>query len=117
MPPLGAELIRKPMLRTTEAVWIERSASAVWPWLIQMGQDRGGLCSYELLQNSIALHHRNADRIHSQWQHLTPGDLLRLAPKEWLALRDELTLSSADVIEVQAVVLCGATPESPWPAV
>jgi hypothetical protein len=113
----GDELIRKPMLRTTEAVWIERSASAVWPWLVQMGQDRGGLYSYELLENSIALHHRNADRIHPEWQHLAPGDVVRLAPEGWLGLRDGLTLSAADVIEDQAVVLCGAPPELPWQTV
>lgn len=113
----GDELIRNPMLRATEAIWIEQSAAAVWPWLVQMGQDRGGLYGYELLENSIALHHRNADRIHPEWQHLAPGDLVRLAPAGWLGLREGLTLSVIDVIEEQAIVLRGAPPSLPWETV
>lgn len=113
----GDELIRNPMLRATEAIWIEQSAAAVWPWLVQMGQDRGGLYGYELLENSIALHHRNADRIHPEWQHLAPGDLVRLAPAGWLGLREGLTLSVTEVIEEQAIVLHGAPPSLPWETV
>ncbi|HET7739749.1 MAG TPA: SRPBCC family protein [Mycobacterium sp.] len=113
----GDELIREPMLRITEAVWIERPAAAVWPWLVQMGQDRGGLYGYEFLENSIALHHRNADRVHPEWQHLAPGDLVRLAPRGWLGLRDGLALSVADVIEERAIVLRGTPPSLPWETV
>lgn len=113
----GDELIREPMLRITEAVWIERPAAAVWPWLVQMGQDRGGLYGYAFLENSIALHHRNANRIHAEWQHLAPGNLIRLAPRGWLGLRDGLTLSVADVIEERAIVLRGAPPSLPWETV
>jgi hypothetical protein len=113
----GDVLIREPMLRITEAVWIERSTAAIWPWLVQMGQDRGGLYGYQPLENSIALHHRNADRIHPEWQHLAPGDLIRLAPRGWLGLRDGLALSVAAVIEQQAIVLRGAPPGLPWETV
>jgi hypothetical protein len=113
----GDELIREPMLRITEAVWIERPAAAVWPWLVQMGQDRGGLYSYELLENSIALHHRNANRIHPEWQHLAQGDVIRLAPRGWLRLPDGLALSVAVVVEERAMVLRGAPPGLPWETV
>jgi hypothetical protein len=113
----GDELVRKPMLSTTEAVWIDRSAAAVWPWLVQMGQDRGGLYSLELLENSIALHYRNADRIHPEWQHLAPGDVVRLAPEGWLGLRNGMTLLVADVNEDRDIVLRGTPPSLPWETV
>lgn len=113
----GDESIREPTLRTTEAVSVEQSTAAVWPWLVQMGQDRGGLYGYALLENSIALHHRNADRIHPEWQHLAPGDLIRLAPRGWLGLREGLVMSVVDVVDERAIVLRGATPSLPWETV
>src|SRR5262245_23143246 len=53
MSLLGDELVRGPVVQTTEAVWINASAHSVWPWLVQMGQDRGGLYSYETLENLV----------------------------------------------------------------
>ena len=66
----GDELVGRPAVETTEGVWIDAPTSAVWPWLVQMGQDRGGLYSYETLENLVGLHYHNADRIHPEWQHL-----------------------------------------------
>ncbi|HZT32101.1 MAG TPA: hypothetical protein VFA33_19590 [Bryobacteraceae bacterium] len=41
----GDMLIPRPDLRATRAITIHAPASAVWPWLVQMGQARGGsLC-------------------------------------------------------------------------
>jgi hypothetical protein len=113
----GDELIRQPMSQSTEAVWIERSAAEVWPWLVQMGQDRGGLYSYEWVENLVGLQHRNADRIRPEWQRLEPGDAVRLAPTGWLGQREGSSLSVAEVIEGQAIVLRAAPPELPWEAV
>ena len=38
----GDELIGDPVIQVTEAVWIDSPPSVTWPWLLQMGQDRGG---------------------------------------------------------------------------
>ncbi|MET0474512.1 MAG: SRPBCC family protein [Mycobacterium sp.] len=113
----GDESVRQPVLRTTEGVWIQQSAATVWPWLVQMGQDRGGLYSYELLENSIGLNHENADRIHPEWQSLAPGDVIRLAPKRWMGLREGVVLTVAEVIEERAIVLRATPPGLPWEAV
>src|SRR5262245_14673573 len=80
MSLLGDELGRGPVVQTTEAVWINASAGAVWPWLVQMGQDRGGLYSYEALENFVGLGYHNADRFHPEWQSLVAGDEMRLVP-------------------------------------
>ena len=37
--------------RHTRAVLIEATPEELWPWLIQVGQDRGGFYSYEWLEN------------------------------------------------------------------
>lgn len=109
--------MRPPVLQTTEGVSIERSTAAVWPWLVQMGLDRGGLYGYEFLENSIGLHHRNASRIHPEWQRIAPGDVVRLSPQGWLGLHDGIALTAVEVIEERVIVLHVAPPSLPWETV
>ncbi len=43
----GDELVPDPKFHATHAITIEAPPAEVWPWLVQMGQGRGGLYSYE----------------------------------------------------------------------
>lgn len=104
----GDELVRPPAVQTTEGVWIDAPAGVVWPWLAQMGQDRGGLYSYEALENLIGLQFHNADRIHPEWQRLNTGDVVRLAPNGWMGLRNGVVLRVAEVTPEKAIVLTAA---------
>jgi hypothetical protein len=82
-----------------------------------MGQDRGGLYGYEFLENSVGLHHRNAGRIHPEWQRIAPGDVVRLSPKGWFAFPDGIALAVTEVVDERAIVLHTAPPGLPWEAV
>jgi hypothetical protein len=42
-----------PRVAAMHAVTIEAPASAVWPWLVQIGQDRGGFYSYTWIENPV----------------------------------------------------------------
>jgi hypothetical protein len=112
----GDDLVNPPVVETTEGVWIDAPAGGVWPWLVQIGQDRGGLYTYQTVENLIGLDYHNADRIHPEWQRLAPGDLIRLAPKGWMGLRDGIVLTLVDVIEQQSLVL-RTMPRDLWDAV
>lgn len=112
----GDELVSSPAVQTTEAVWIDAPPGAVWPWLVQMGQDRGGLYSYQTLENLVGLDYHNADRIHPEWQRIAAGDVMRLAPRGWMGLRDGIALTVIDVVEQQSVVL-RTMPQDLWDAV
>jgi hypothetical protein len=68
-------------------VGIDAPPEAVWPWLAQMGQDRGGFYSYDWLENLFGLRIRNADRIVPSWQERRVGDLVPAAPPNWLGGR------------------------------
>jgi len=105
----GDELVGRPVDRTTEGVWINASAGSVWPWLVQMGQDRGGLYSYQTLENLVGLHYHNADCIHPEWQSVARGDKIRLVPRGWMGLRQGFSMHVVDVVEGQCIVL-SATP-------
>jgi hypothetical protein len=69
---------------TNHAVHIQAPPDSVWPWLAQVGQDRGGFHSYDWLENLFGLRIRNADRIHPEWQDIAPGGFVRAAPSDWL---------------------------------
>lgn len=68
---------------TTEplhAIEIESPPDRIWPWLAQLGQDRGGFYSYQWLENLAGCRMRNADRIHPEWQHREIGEKVMLHP-------------------------------------
>lgn len=117
MPLPGDELLHRPVLQTTEAIWVDRSTAAVWPWLVQMGQDRGGLYGFAALEKSLGLQYRNADRIHPEWQRLEAGDVVRLAPRGWMGLRQGFALPVVEVVDQECVVLRVAPPDLPWETV
>ena len=77
----GDELVGEAKYRTTHAVSIDAPAEQVWPWLIQMGQGRGGMYSYDWLENLLGLHMHSADRIEPALQQLALGDVIRLVPE------------------------------------
>ena len=104
----GDALIFGPVVRSTEAVSIDAPASAVWPWLVQMGQDRGGLYTFEKLENLAGLRYVNADRVHPEWQRLAPGDTVRLVPKDWMGIRDGFVLQVVEVTDQRSIVLRGS---------
>jgi hypothetical protein len=101
----GDDLVRPPVIQATEAVWIDAAVEQVWPWLVQMGQDRGGLYSYEKLENAFGLRYHNADRIHPEWQHLQVGETVRLVPEGWFGIADGVELTVAEISAPQSIVL------------
>lgn len=113
----GDELVKAPAVQATEVVSIDATADEVWPWLVQIGQDRGGLYSFETLENLIGLRFRNAGRIHPEWQQLDVGDVVRLAPKGWMGLPDGVVLGVVDLVPKERIVLRAELPELPWEAV
>ena len=80
-PMTGDETVAEPGVEHTRAVSIDAPADQVWPWLAQLGQDRGGFYSYTWLENLAGCRMRNADRIHPEWQHRALGDTLLLHPQ------------------------------------
>lgn len=77
----GNALAPDPRLTYTRAITIHAPAAEVWPWLAQIGQARGGLYSYELLENLIRCDIHNANTIVPAWQSLAVGDKVGLGPE------------------------------------
>ena len=86
-PLPGDALTPEPAHQYTRAITVRAPVSAIWPWLVQLGQDRAGVYSYDRLERAFGLEVHNADRIVPEWQHLAVGDLVRVAPPDWLGGR------------------------------
>lgn len=76
----GDELVPVTQMISTRAIVIHAPAQTVWSWLVQIGQGRGGLYSYDGLENLAGCNIHSVDRIFPELQHLQPGDLIRLGP-------------------------------------
>jgi hypothetical protein len=105
----GDEIVPDPNLTSTRAITIQAPITAVWPWLVQMGQGRGGLYSYERLENMVGCDMHNADRIIPEYQHLKVGDKVRLVPEE-----GNLYFDVAAIEIEHAIILCGDDPPTTW---
>ena len=83
-PLPGDELALAPTYQVQHAVTIQAPPEEIWPWLAQIGHDRGGFYSYTWLENSFGLHVRNADRVHPEWQGIAAGDSVLATPGDYL---------------------------------
>ncbi len=79
----GDDLLPDPQIRATHAVTIHAPVSYVWPWLVQLGQGRGGFYSYDWLENLFGLDIHSADRIVPELQNLQVGDIIAMAPGDF----------------------------------
>ena len=75
----GDELIASPRWGWTHGIDIDAPPSAVWPWVAQIGADRGGFYSYQWLENLAGCRLRNAETVHPEWE-LRAGEALVLHP-------------------------------------
>lgn len=82
----GDELVPDAKYQTTHAIDIDAPAALVWPWVIQIGQGRGGFYSYDWLENLIGLDIHSAESLRPELQTLRAGDTISLAPDEGLPL-------------------------------
>ena len=96
----GDELLEHADGVATRAITIDAPASAVWPWIAQMGPSpRGGAYTYDWIENLLGLDMHSSDRVLPEYQHPVVGDTLgygknrmrveRVEPKHVLATRSE----------------------------
>jgi hypothetical protein len=71
----GDALLVNPMYSGTLAVIVNAAPEHIWPWLVQIGYQRGGLYSYDWLDRLFGyLDRPSATCILPEFQHLAVGD-------------------------------------------
>jgi hypothetical protein len=102
----GDGMVVAPLYRIDHGITIRAPADAVFPWIAEVGQDRGGFYSYDWLERLIGDNMRNAERIHPEWQANQPGDLIRAVQPDYLGGRfGELGWKVLAVVPGRALVL------------
>jgi hypothetical protein len=86
----GDELLPAADGVSTRAITVAAPASAVWPWLAQMGPaPRGGAYTYDWIENLLGLHMHNADHVLDEFQHPEVGTEIDFGPNRMVLERVE----------------------------
>jgi hypothetical protein len=110
----GDELVPGPAENTTLGVTVHAPAEEVWAWLVQIGHGRGGMYSYDWLEDLIGLDIHSTDGIRAEWQHLAVGDRVVVVPEGYGPMPAGYAFRVARVDPPRTLVLRQAPPEHPW---
>jgi len=80
-PLPGDGLLADPAIVTTRAISVGAPPAAIWPWLVQMGPGRGGVYTYDWIENLFGLGVHSVDEILPEFQDLKLGDSQRLGKR------------------------------------
>ena len=70
----GDEIVPNAVSQYTRAVTVQAPVEQVWPWLAQLGQDRGGFYSFDLLENIVGCQMPVDDVLRASKQTWQEGD-------------------------------------------
>jgi hypothetical protein len=106
----GDELLPDAHGVATRAITVDAPASAVWPWLAQMGPSpRGGAYTYDWIENLLGLNMHSADAVLEEFQHPEVGERFGFGKNAMTFTRVEperaLVMRSADGNWVWSFVL------------
>ena len=76
----GDELLPRAGIVATRAITIDAPPAAIWPWLVQMGSGRGGVYTFDWIENLLGLDMHSTRRILPQYQGVKVGDEFPLGP-------------------------------------
>ena len=88
----------------TRAITINAPVSAVWPWLLAIGQDRAGFVSNDYLENLTGADIHNAETLRPEWQQRAVGDRVPMASPAEPALGRDATLTTIRILEPERVI-------------
>ncbi len=93
-----------PSAYLTRAITIGAPASAVWPWLLAIGQDRAGFLSNDYLENLTGADIHNADTLRPEWRQRAVGDKVPMASPVGLGLVGESTLLTVRILQPERLI-------------
>lgn len=105
----GDAILADAQSSTTHAITIDAPPEDVWPWLVQIGQGRGGFYSYAAFENLFGAHMRNADRIVPELQTLVVGDAIPIHPRAAPYLVAEIDAPQTLVLRGDEGLVAGTT--------
>ena len=102
----GDELVPETGFVATHALTVDAPPECVYPWFLQLGQDKAGFYSYTALENLFGCQMKNTYELRREWLELRVGDSVLFHPK---APRVPVA-----ILEENRVFCMGAPGESSW---
>jgi hypothetical protein len=104
----GDGVVAIPTWMWTHGVEVDARASAAWPWVAQIGADRGGFYSYAWLENLAGCNLHNAEVVHPEWAvragqslvlhpDVPPLDVTLVVPGSWFLARTKLDVAAKQI--------------------
>ena len=104
---VGDSAVVDPTYLATLAITVDARPEYIWPWLVQMGYQRGGLYSYDWLDRLFGFLDRpSADSILAQFHQLAVGDEIPIGRGQGFPV--------TAIEPYQALVLSGAGDGFAW---
>jgi hypothetical protein len=101
----GDELVPTANIQTTKGLTIQATPAEIYPWLLQLGVDRGGMYSYDWLENLFGLNVHTVRSIMPEYQAAQVGDFWRFTPQDY-PLNPGPGLWVKELRPNEAVLLC-----------
>jgi hypothetical protein len=80
----GDDLVAAAVGQVTRAVTVDAPPEKIWPWIMQIGQDRSGFYSYTPLENMIGADMPKVHTLRADWKPRTVGETVWFAtPKRF----------------------------------
>ena len=106
----GDTLVPSPRVIYNRAVTVKASPEQIYPWIVQLGAEKGGMYSYSWFEtNILQCELINADRIHPEWQGLKIGDQVKMCPGDFGPVPFDVA-----VIEPNSAIVLGHYDNGEW---
>jgi hypothetical protein len=106
----GDQLVPSPRVIYNRAITVKASPEQIYPWIMQLGAEKGGMYSYSWFETHILQCELiNADRIHAEWQDLQVGDKVKMCPGDFGPPPYEVAL-----MEPNSVIVIGHYENGAW---
>jgi hypothetical protein len=99
----GDAIVTGEVSQTTRSMAIRSSAAQIWPWLLQLGQGRGGMYSYDFLENLVGCDIHTLNTIVPELQNLQVGDAIMMGPQEGLPFYRVVLLEPHKALVLQSI--------------
>jgi hypothetical protein len=106
----GDELVANPRIFYNRAVTIHATPEQIYPWIAQLGAEKGGMYSYTWFETYVLQCELiNADRIHEEWQDLKVGDKVKMCPGDFGPVPFEVA-----ILEPEQAIVLGHPENGEW---
>lgn len=86
-PMIGDERAGSRRFLINHVISVKAPPERIWPWLVQIGEDRAGFYSYDGLERLLGTRIHNVYEIRPEWQFRRSGDFVRSCPPDWMGGR------------------------------